>query len=242
MARLRSWRRFNVNTQTMGTVDPTQAASGQFEQLVDQLKSCFVDEFEEVGLGAGARTLRLFDVWRQVSLRRTVDLAESAETFFRQGRLLPGCTLTRSAVETVAVQYSVWKKLGALTDATDARGVHSLLKSVVFGRRDKGDDWPTKSMNVLTAIDHLDKQFSGFRSEYDRMSEYVHPGLAGSYGLYVRTEGDRLRSYFGQNPLCLEMAPWGRSELERALLVAVTFNGLLDEIRPRVQVVVGAHG
>lgn len=226
----------------MVTVDPTPAASGQVEQLVDRLKSCFVDELEEVGPDAGARSLRLFDVWRQVSLRRIVDLAESAEAFFLQGRLLPGCTLTRSAVETVAIQYAVWKKLGALTDALDSRGIHSLLMSVVFGRRDKGDDWPNKSMSVLTAIDHLDKQFPGFRSEYDRLSEYVHPGLAGGYGMYVRTEGERLRSYFGQNPLHLEMGPWGRSELERALLVAVTFNEFLNEIRPRVQALVGQHG
>lgn len=225
----------------MVTVDPTQAASGQVEQLVDRLKACFVDELEPVGLDAGERSLRLFDVWRQVSLRRIVDLAESAEEFFLQGRLLPGCTLTRSAVETVAIQFAVWKKLGALTDASDSRGIHSLLMSVVFGRRDKGDDWPNKSMNVLTAIDHLDKQFPGFRSEYDRLSEYVHPGLAGGYGMYVRTEGERLRSYFGQNPLRLEMGPWGRSELESALLVAVTFNDLLNEVRPRVQALVGQH-
>lgn len=226
----------------MVTEGPTQAASGQVEQLVDRLKRCFVNELEEVGPDAGARSLRLFDVWRQVSLRRIVDLAESAEAFFLQGRLLPGCTLTRSAVETVAIQYAVWKRLGALTDASDHRGIHTLLMSVVFGRRDKGDDWPNKSMNVLTAINHLDKQFPGFRSEYDRLSEYVHPGLAGGYGMYVRTEGERLRSYFGQNPLRLEMGPWGRSELERALLVAVTLNDLLNDVRPRIQALVGCHG
>lgn len=226
----------------MVTVDPAQAASGQVEQLIDRLKGCFVDELGAVGPDAGERSLRLFDVWRQVSLRRIVDLAESAEDFFLQGRLLPGCTLTRSAVETVAIQFTVWKRLGALTDASDSRGIHSLLMSVIFGRRDKGDDWPNKSMNVLTAINHLEKQFPGFRSEYDRLSEYVHPGLAGGYGMYVRTEGERLRSYFGQNPLRLEMGPWGRSELERALLVAVTFNDLLNEVRPRVQALVGQHG
>lgn len=226
----------------MVTEGPTQAASGQVEQLVDRLKRCFVNELEEVGPDAGARSLRLFDVWRQVSLRRIVDLAESAEASFLQGRLLPGCTLTRSAVETVAIQYAVWKKLGALTDASDHRGIHTLLMSVVFGRRDKGDGWPNKSMSVLTAIDHLDKQFPGFRSEYDRLSEYVHPGLAGGYGMYVRTEGEGLRSYFDQNPLRLEMGPWGRSELERALLVAVTFNDLLNDVRPRVQALMGHHG
>ncbi|MCX7100515.1 MAG: hypothetical protein NTX38_03225, partial [Methylobacter sp.] len=119
----------------MVTEGPTQGASGQVEQLVDRLKRCFVDELEEVGPDAGAQSLQLFDVWRQVSLRRIVDLAESAEASFLLGRLLPGCTLTRSAVETVAIQYAVWKKLGALIDASDHRGIHTLLMSVVFGRR-----------------------------------------------------------------------------------------------------------
>lgn len=219
----------------MSSADISQAASGDVEQLIIRLEACFIDVLEEIDPSAGTQLLRLFDVWRQVSLRRIVDLADGAETFFRKGRLLPACTLTRSTVETVAIQYAVWKKLSTLTKALDFHSIHTLLMSVVFGRRDKGGDWTNKSMNVLTAIDHLEKQFPGFRSEYDRLSEYVHPGLAGGYGMYVRTEGEKMRSHFGQNPLCLEMGPWGRSELECALLIAVEFNELLQQMRPRIE-------
>jgi len=134
------------------------------------------------------------------------------------------------------------QRAGIMPGVSTYRAVQICGATSVFGRRDKGDDWPNKSMNVLTAIDHLEKQFPGFRSEYDRLSEYAHPGLAGGYGMYVRTEGERLRSYFGQNPLRLEMGPWGRSELERALLVAVTFNELLLEVRPRIEGLMGQHG
>jgi len=212
-----------------------EVESHAIEKLLERLKSCFIDELDEIGPDAGKRLLRLFDVWRQVSLRRIVDLADSADVFFHQGRLLPANTLTRSTVETVAVQFAVWKKLDSLTDALNADGIHKLLMSVVFGRRDKGEDWPNKSMQVLTAIDHLEKQFPGFRSEYDRLSEYVHPGLAGGYGMYVRTEGQKFKTYFGQNPLGLEMDPWGRAELHAALMVAVTFNEFLSMTRPRIE-------
>lgn len=218
-------------------MDPSgsrNATPSEVEELLGRLRREYVDHFEEIGTEVGTRSLRLFDVWRQVSLRRIVDLAEGAESFFREGRLVPGCTLTRSVVETVALHYTVWEKLTSHTETVDFRGAHTLLMSVVFGRRDKGDDWPNKSVNVLTAIDHLDKQFPGFRSEYDRLSEYLHPGLAGGYGIYVRTEGAGLRSYIGQNPSGLEMGPWGRTELERALLVAATFNDLLKKMRPRL--------
>ena len=218
-------------------MDPSDSGHddpSEVEELLGRLRRDFVDHFEEIEPKAGIRSLRLFDVWRQVSLRRIVDLAQGAEAFFLEGRLVPGCTLTRSVVEAVALQYTVWKKLTVHTETADLRAAHTLLMSVVFGRRDKGEDWPNKSFNVLTAIDHMDKQFPGFRSEYDRLSEYLHPGLAGGYGIYVRTEGAGLRSYFGLNPSGLEMGPWGRSELERALLAAATFNDLLKEMRPRL--------
>lgn len=206
----------------------------EVEELILRLRRDFIDHFEEVEPEAYKLSLRLFDVWRQVSLRRVVDLAEGAEAFFHEGRLVPGCTLTRSVVETVALQYMAWKKLTVYAETADVRGAHTFLKSVVFGRRDKGDAWPTKSIHVLTAIDHLDQQFPGFRSEYDRLSEYVHPGLAGGYGIYVRTEGAGRRPHFGQNPAGLEMQSWGRCELECALLVAVKFNDLLKETRLRL--------
>ena len=131
--------------------------SPPIEVLLERLKSCFIDELDSIEPNAGQRLLRLFDVWRQVSLRRIVDLAESADVFFHQGRLLPANTLTRSTVETVAVQFAVWKKLDSLTNALNINSIHELLMSVVFGRRDKGEDWPNKSMQVLTAIDHLEK-------------------------------------------------------------------------------------
>lgn len=213
-----------------------------FKKSLNSLRADFVEELGEVGPETGLRCLRLFDVWRQVSLRRIVDLAEGAQSFFIDKRLVPACTLTRSVVETVALQYTVWKRLTALIESADFRGVHVLLMKAVFGRRDKGDDWPNKSANVLTAIDHLDKLFPGFRSEYDRLSEYLHPGLLGGYGIYVRTEGAGLQSYFGQNPCGLEMGPWGGVELERALMVAVTFNDFLREMRPRLALLVVHNG
>lgn len=226
----------------MDSGDTRHNAPSEIEELLGRLRQDFVDHFEEIEPEAGMRSLRLFDVWRQVSLRRIVDLAEGAEAFFREGRLVPGCTLTRSVVETVALHYTVWKKLTAHSETGDFHGARTLLMSVVFGRRDKGDDWPNKSVNVLTAINHLDKQFPGFRSEYDRLSEYVHPGLAGGYGIYVRTESAGLRSYFGENPSGLEMGPWGQVELERALLVAATFNDLLKEMRPGLVAMVKHDG
>jgi hypothetical protein len=225
----------------MHQTNSPSADPNDVDQLLSRLRMDLVEHFAEVGSDPGIRCLRLFDVWRQVSLRRIVDLADGAEAFFVKERLVPACTLTRSVVETVAIQYTVWKKVSSLIGSANSKGVHALLMSAVFGRRDTADDRPNKSLNVLTAVNHLDKRFPGFRSEYDRLSEYLHPGLAGGYGVYVRTEGTSLRTHFGQNPFGLQMGPWGRGELERALLVATTFNDLLRETRFQLASMV-AHG
>jgi len=59
--------------------------------------------------------------------------------------------------------------------------------------------------------------------------------------MYVRTEGPKFKTYFGQNPLGLEMDAWGRGELHAALMVAVTFNEFLNAIRPRIETISVQH-
>ena len=55
--------------------------------------------------------------------------------------------------------------------------------------------------------------------------------MKGGFGAYVRTKGERRAAFFGTNPLGLEMGPWGRGELERALMVAAEFHTKLKEVR-----------
>ena len=106
------------------------------------------------------RLLRLFEVLKQASLRRIVDLADAAHEMFRQKRLVPACTLTRSVFETVGILYYIHKKLVEHTEKSDPESIHNLLMSAVFGRKDT--DWPEKSIQVLTAIDHIDKEFRNY--------------------------------------------------------------------------------
>lgn len=212
-----------------GTTD--QQLSMEIGELLGCLRRKLVSHLGGIENNARQRLLRLFEVWRQVSLRRTVDLADGALSFFEQERLVPACTLTRSAVETAAVQHYIYKKLLAHTEKPDLPSIHKLLMSAVFGRRDT--EWPQQSIQVLTAIGHLDKQFPGFRSEYDRLCEYAHPNLGGGYGTYVRSEGDEMQCYFGSNPRGLVMGPWGQVELQRALMVATEIDNQLCLFHPR---------
>jgi hypothetical protein len=206
--------------------------SSETEVLLSRLRSEFVEGLAGVGQDPQQRLTQLLDVWRQATLRRIVDLASGADNFFRDGRVVPGNTLTRSVVETAAIHYMVWKKLEASIDGSDWSAVHTLLLSAAFGRRDKTDS-EQKSIQVLTAIGHLDKAFAGFRSEYDLLCEFAHPGLAGTYGAYARSEGENMQYRFGINPIGMEMGPWGQGQLVHSLLVVVEIDRFLKELRPR---------
>lgn len=212
--------------------DDLPQLSSETEALLAKLRLEFVGDLPGLGQDPQERLTRLFDVWRQATFRRIVDLASGADAFFREGRLVPGNTLTRSVVETVAIHYMVWKKLHASIEGSDWSAVPALLRSAAFGRRDK-TDWAQKSIQVLTAIDQLDKAFAGFKSEYALLCEFAHPGLAGTYGAYTRREGEEMQYRFGINPSEIKMGPWGQSELVCSLVVVVEIDQFLKALRPR---------
>ena len=43
---------------------------------------------------------------------------------------------------------------------------------------------PVESYNILTAIDHTDKEFENYRIAYDDLSEFAHPNWSGLIGAY----------------------------------------------------------
>lgn len=211
----------------------------QIKDLIRSLQLRLVDKFDCTEQTTPQRLLRLYDVWHQVNLRRTTDLADGAIYFFEQSRLVPACTLTRSVFETVGVQYYIYKKIVEYTENTDPESVHKLLSSVVFGRRDK--KWPEIAIQALTALDHLNKMFPGCRGEYDRLCEYAHPNLSGGYGTYVRSQGDRLELHFGNNPQALDMETWGQGSLCLVLIVANQVDHLLCSFHPQFVSMAEAH-
>lgn len=209
------------------------------KDLIRSLQINLVDRFDGVEPTTRQRLLRLYDVWRQVSLRRTTDLADGALLFFEQNRLVPACTLTRSVFETTGVQYYIYRKLITYTEQTKPESVHKFLLSAVFGRKDK--EWPETAIQVLTALDHLNKEFGGFRDEYDRLCEYTHPNLSGGYGTYVRPEGDQLKAYFGSNPQRLSMETWGQGSLRLVLIAANEIDRQLCLFHPQFVSMVEEH-
>lgn len=94
-------------------------------------------------------------------------------------------------------------------------------------------DWDAPAIQVLTTIDHMDKEFTGCRSEYDHLCEYAHPNLKGGFGTYVDQKIPTFEIQFGLNPQALTMDTWGLGSLEIILLVASEIHNRLDDLQPK---------
>jgi hypothetical protein len=202
----------------------------EVKSLLEGFRSEFVDHLEPVHPTPRARLLQIFEVWRQVNLRRIVDLADAAIPMFEQCRLVPGCTLTRGVFETVGIQYYIHKKMVEYTEKSDPESIYKLLLSALFGRKDS--PWPETPIQVLTA-DHMDKEFKELRGEYDHLCEYAHPNLKGGFGSYVCQEGEELEAHFGTNPLGVDMATWGLVPWRIILVIGVEINTRLSGFHPK---------
>jgi len=199
--------------------------------LLDAFRTDFIEYLEPIKPTTRNILVRIFEVWRQANLRRLVDLADSAHFQFSQGRLVPGCTLTRALYETIAIQYYIHKKMAVHTSKCEPEPIHYLLATAIFGHKDI-PDWQSPPIQVMTAIDHLDKEFNGCRSEYDHLCEYAHPNLKGGFGTYVQQYLPNLETKFGMNPQALKMDTWGLGSLEIILVVASEIHSRLNNLQP----------
>ena len=197
---------------------------------LDQLRTHLIEHLEPVPQTTRARLLRLFEVWQQIYLLRVIDLADVAIEMFSHKRLVPGCTLARSILESVAVHYYLYKKIATHIEQCEPKPIHELLQIGVFGGREESS--PENAIQVLTAIKHLDREFKGFEEEYNLLSEYAHPNLRGGFGSYAHQDGSMLETTFGLNPEGLDMGPCGLVGLHLGLLVASEVFNRLSSIQP----------
>jgi hypothetical protein len=208
------------------------------QELIEEVKSLlegfrgeFVDHLGPFHPTPRTRLLQIYQVWRQANLRRIVDLAGAAIPMFEQCRLVPGCTLTRGVFETVGIQYYIHKKMVEYTEKSEPESLQKLFLSALFGRKDS--PWSEAPIQVLTALDHMDREFTGLRSEYNHLCDYAHPNLKGGFGSYVRQEeGVELEAHFGINPHGLDMAAWGLIPLRIILVIGAEINNRLCCLHP----------
>ena len=211
------------------------------DEYIETLKDHLTTILPPIKTKPGEKLIRLSILWRETLLHRIVDLASVAKDMFKDGRLVPGCTLTRSLYETVAMEYYLFTKVQTAIDKRSTDEIHKIVISGFFGSRDGSSR--ENSLQVLTAIDHIDKKYDCIRSEYDHLCEYAHPNMKGGFGTYTKIDIPSMSVEFGQNPQKIPIVAFGLGALEIILIVAIdvhkellqvedTFSKLIYDLAP----------
>ena len=135
---------------------------------------------------------------REVLFHRVTELARVAVELFEAKRLVPAFVITRAVVETVAVLFWLHEKTEEFLKNQDIEAYDDFLMRALVGSRD--GTTRHESYNVLTAVDRLDKRFSGLRSAYDTLCEFTHPNWAGAMGSFSKIDHEQHRLVLGVKP------------------------------------------
>lgn len=148
----------------------------------------------------GALTLNSKLPFKALSLReflihRISPLATPAVDLFERGQVIPAIVLTRAVHETVAVFYSMRKRLERFLEDKDVQALDEFLMQCLFGSRNNPGKRPAR--NVLSFVDDAAKNVPEFRTIYDSLSEYAHPNWAGTFGSFGEIDKENFEVKLG---------------------------------------------
>ena len=163
---------------------PTASDYSELLQEAKELAQVLRDSLPK-DIYAGSLTLKSKLPFKAISIRellinRQSELVDAAIVLCEADRLVPAFVVTRAAVETTAVTYLLYRNMKQFVTSRDVHQFSEFLMRGLFGS--KNDFTPEEAVNVLTAIDHLDKESEDFRKMYDSLCEFTHPNYAGVFG------------------------------------------------------------
>ncbi len=169
----------------MDTHDKAIEALRNSKRLVHKLKSNLPKDVE-----AKKITLTSKLPFKAVSIKellyyRLTELCDVAVSLFQKGKFTSAIIITRSALETLAIVFYLYEKISQVVDSTKLGDIDETMMRILFGSKDRS--LPVEAINVLTAIEHLDRRLGKdkiFKYYYDKLSETAHPNYFGMLGAY----------------------------------------------------------
>lgn len=135
--------------------------------------------------------------YRETLTWRVTELAQAAIENYKQEQVAAATLLTRGAMETTAALWYLRKKVTAAINAKALGDVDDHLMRLAMGTRNWGET--PAAVSVLTFVDSVDKEFKGFRVQYDSLSEVAHPNYSGTTGLFSKIDHKNFFVHFGPN-------------------------------------------
>jgi len=166
------------------------------EYLVKQLAENLPSKVSRELVSDTSKTALKAYVIRASLFHRMAELADVAIDLYRRNRLIAALVITRSAFETAALAYHTCKHIEKVVETGKIGDIDETLMKVLFGERLPEAEW--KSINILTAIDKLDKEAPGVRGLYEDLCEFAHPNWSGAMGAYAKADQDYFNLDFDQ--------------------------------------------
>lgn len=134
---------------------------------------------------------------REALLYRATDLADASCLLFEEENLVSAACITRAFQETLAVLFFINRKVKKAINDKDLQHLDGVLMKTLMGSKNNPD--LPDPVNILTMIDWVDKEIPSFRAVYDNLSELSHPNWAGTFGIYTKTNKEKVWTDFGRN-------------------------------------------
>jgi hypothetical protein len=163
---------------------------------------------------------------RELLIHRVAELSGPAVDLFEQRKIVAAVVMTRSVVETVAVTYALHRALSRFAQSRDSYSLDLFLTQTLMGAR--WSDWKHRSTNILTLIQHVEKEVPGFEASYNALSEIAHPNWSGMLGSFGQFDQATLELRLGARPASTAFAS-GANALSGSLLI---FNHFYNDMIP----------
>jgi len=166
---------------------------------------------------------------RELLLHRVSALATPAVDLFEQRSGVAAVVLTRAVVETVAVAFVLHKRMKLFLKTKDRSELDEFLMKCLMGSRWK--DASHQAQNVLTFIDHVEKEVPGFRASYEALCEYTHPNWSGVLGAFGKIDKETHTLHLGPTERTTVFATGINALCGSLLTMQHFYNDMVDMVR-----------
>jgi hypothetical protein len=162
---------------------------------VENIRACLPRTIRFADLGVQSQAPYLLLLIRAAMSWRTEELARCACDALAKDDVAAGILLTRAVIESAAF---IWRLKELLEDRHkySPDDLRDKFEKMLLGWKND-PDFP-KAFNILTMVDHMNKQFPDVRDRYDELSEFAHPNWSGVFGLFSSTDRETGTTKFGR--------------------------------------------
>ncbi len=162
-------------------------------QLLRELQENPPKEIDVDSMGGYDSVIAKFMLTRAGLLHRALELAISSDTAINNKQIVSSSLLIRALFETVSVFGYMYYKMVDFNKNKNIKEFDTNITNILYGSRNGTTDYV--SVNILTMIDKIDKEYPNYRSTYDKLSEYSHPNFMGASLLYGTPQKNKIVTY-----------------------------------------------